>query len=146
MLGSQRRLLSIFGIVAVLALFGVGNAFGAATGTIKGTITDKNSGDPVVGASVMVVGTDRGAMTDFDGKFIILQMEPGEYTIRITSIEYTTVEVTQVKVKADITTSLNQQVEPKTTDLGKVIEVKGKQDKLKIYETANQQTISKEAI
>ncbi|RKX28374.1 MAG: hypothetical protein DRP47_04495 [Candidatus Zixiibacteriota bacterium] len=146
MLGSRRRLLSIFGVLAVLVVFGVGDAFAAATGKIMGTVTDKSNGEPVIGASVMVVGTDRGAMTDFDGKYVIPQMEPGEYTLRITSIEYVTVEVTNVEVKADITTEVSQKVESKTTELDKVITVKGKQDQLKIYETSNQQTITKETI
>ena len=37
----------------------------AAVGQIKGTITNKETGEAVIGASVMVVATTFGAMTDF---------------------------------------------------------------------------------
>ncbi|HPI33214.1 MAG TPA: carboxypeptidase-like regulatory domain-containing protein, partial [candidate division Zixibacteria bacterium] len=79
----RRRLLTctIAGLV-LLAVFG-GEAFGAATGKIAGTITDKETKQPVIGASVLVVGTSRGAQTDLDGKYTIFQVEPGTYTLRI---------------------------------------------------------------
>ena len=42
------------------------------TGKIKGVVTDKETGKPITGASVMLVGTNQGAMTDPDGKYIIM--------------------------------------------------------------------------
>lgn len=37
--------------------------------TISGTITDAESGEPLIGASVLVVGTSIGTVTDTDGKY-----------------------------------------------------------------------------
>ena len=37
--------------------------------SISGTITDANTNEPIVGASVMIKGTSMGSVTDFDGKF-----------------------------------------------------------------------------
>jgi outer membrane cobalamin receptor len=42
-----------------------------AQGTIKGTITDPDTGTPLPGANVMVAGTSNGTTTDFDGNFTI---------------------------------------------------------------------------
>ena len=39
--------------------------------TVSGTITDADSGDPLIGASVLVTGTGTGTVTDFDGNFSI---------------------------------------------------------------------------
>jgi len=39
--------------------------------TITGTITDESSGDPLIGVNILVKGTSRGTITDFDGKFSI---------------------------------------------------------------------------
>ncbi len=39
--------------------------------TITGTLTDENSGDPLIGASVLVKGTTRGTVTDLDGNYSI---------------------------------------------------------------------------
>lgn len=146
MLGSRRRLLSVLCVMAVIALLGVGQVFAAATGKIMGVITDAKTGDAMIGVSVMVVGTERGAMTDFDGKYIITQLEPGEYELRLSSVNYNTVKVTKVKVQADITTEINQQMEESTTELGTVITVTGRQDRLQIHQTSNQQTITREEI
>ncbi|MBU8934256.1 MAG: TonB-dependent receptor [candidate division Zixibacteria bacterium] len=147
MLGSRRRLLSVLSILAVITLLGAGDVFGAATGKIMGIVSDQKTGEPMIGVSVMIVGSDRGAMTDLDGKFVITQLEPGEeYVLRISSVNYNTVEVTHVVVKADITTEINAEMEESTTELDKVITVRGKQDQLQIYETHTAQTISKESI
>ncbi|HQL24347.1 MAG TPA: carboxypeptidase-like regulatory domain-containing protein, partial [candidate division Zixibacteria bacterium] len=141
----RRRLLTctIAGLV-LLAVFG-GEAFGAATGKIAGTITDKETKQPVIGASVLVVGTSRGAQTDLDGKYTIFQVEPGTYTLRISHIEYRTVEVTDVAVKADITTEQSIQMEQTATEV-EAVRVVGQKDKLEIKEVSNQVTITKEEI
>ena len=38
---------------------------------VSGTVTHKTFGEPVIGAAVMIVGTDAGTITDIDGKFQI---------------------------------------------------------------------------
>ena len=43
----------------------------SAQRTITGTVTDGETGDPLIGASVLVIGTSTGAVTDFDGKYSI---------------------------------------------------------------------------
>jgi hypothetical protein len=76
-------------------------AFAATTGQIKGRITAKDTGDPVIGASVLVVGTMKGAMTDLDGHFQIFRLKPGKYSVRISHLEFVTVEITDVVVEVD---------------------------------------------
>lgn len=41
----------------------------AAQSTLSGTITDANSGEPLIGASILVKGTTTGTVTEFDGTF-----------------------------------------------------------------------------
>ena len=36
---------------------------------ITGTVQDAESGDPLIGASILVMGTTTGTVTDFDGNF-----------------------------------------------------------------------------
>jgi len=117
----------------------------AGNGTIEGIVTDK-TGRPIIGASVMVVGTNRGAITDYDGKFKITRMEPGIYTLQITHLEFEKVELSNIVVKEDSSTELTTKLEVKTTDIDKTISVTGRQDQLKVYETANQTTITREEL
>lgn len=58
-------------------------------GVVKGVICDEN-GETLIGASVMIKGTKRGAVTDLDGKFT-LNAKPGE-TIVISYMGYKTQE------------------------------------------------------
>jgi TonB-linked SusC/RagA family outer membrane protein len=37
--------------------------------TISGTVTDASTGEPLIGANILVVGTSTGTITDFDGKY-----------------------------------------------------------------------------
>jgi len=142
--GRQRLLFCIL-LIGLMALT-TSNLFAAATGKIIGELKDSETGEPVIGASVMIVGTKRGAMTDFDGKYIIGQIEPGTYTVKISHLDFQTVTVTDIFVKADINTEVSQELTRKVTDLDVEITVKAEQDILKIREVSNEITISKEAI
>ncbi len=77
--------LSISSFIAFLTLLiaGIGNA-----GTIKGTVTDSTSGDPLPGANVMIENTSLGASTDLYGRYVIPRIPPGTYTIIFTYIGY----------------------------------------------------------
>ncbi len=114
-------------------------------GKIQGTITAKETGEPLVGASVLVVGTQLGAQADLDGKYVIQQVTPGVYTLRFTAVGYTSIEIQSVSVAAGVTTEQKVQLEKSSTELDKSITVVGKQDKLKIRETSNQAATANEA-
>ncbi len=135
-------------LVFLALMFAVvaGSLYAATVGQIKGTITDKKSGEAVIGASVSVVGTSFGAMTDFEGKYLIRRLDPGKYTLRISHIDYDVVEVTDVEVKSDLTTEVSQSLSKKITDIGKTITVRDKVDIIDRFEVSNHTTISKEEI
>ena len=61
---------------------------GTATGVVKDAL-----GETVIGASVVVKGTQNGVITDFDGAFSLSNVKKGDI-IEISFIGYTTVEVT----------------------------------------------------
>lgn len=59
--------------------------------TIKGQVLDHKTGDPVIGANVVVKGTTNGTITDMDGKYKL--NAPVGSTLQISYIGYQTVEV-----------------------------------------------------
>jgi iron complex outermembrane receptor protein len=63
-----------------------------AQGTVTGVVMDSQTSGPLPGANVMVVGTNNGTMTDFDGNFT-LNVAESEGTIKITFVGYTSKEV-----------------------------------------------------
>ena len=146
MAGIGKRLLACTLMLALGVLLLPLHSFAATTGQIKGTIVDKETGEPVVGASVLVVGTTTGAMTDPDGFFQILRMDPGTYTLRISHTNYVTVEVTEVVVKIDETFEVNQEMTTKVTELEETITVIGTHDILDKFVTDSRKVISQESI
>ena len=112
-------------LLATLLLLCVGAtiAYGATTGAISGVITDTQTGEPVVGATVMVLGTSLGASTDVDGRYTIINVPVGTYTLQVSSVGYATVEVSNLSVSIDLTTYQSQQMSSQATDIGTTIQV-----------------------
>jgi outer membrane receptor protein involved in Fe transport len=81
--------------------------FGGVTGKIAGKVKDKDNGEPIVGASVLLQGTSFGAAVDVSGEFFILNVPPGTYTLKASAIGYGGVSVKNVEVSADATTKID---------------------------------------
>src|ERR1035438_6705196 len=79
-------------------------------GKIKGKVTDLKSGESLIGANVIVIGTSIGAATDVKGDYVILNLNPGTYTVKASYVGYQTITTTNVRVNADLTTELNIQL------------------------------------
>lgn len=76
-------------------------------GKISGTVTDKNSKEPLPGVSVVIQGTTQGAATNFDGQYSILNIRPGTYVIEVSYLGFATQVVQQVEVQFDKTTRID---------------------------------------
>ncbi|MGE5621075.1 MAG: TonB-dependent receptor [archaeon] len=59
-----------------------------AEGIIQGLIRDSQTGEPLAGANVILLGTSKGATSGLDGKYSIRNVPPGSYTIRTSFIGY----------------------------------------------------------
>jgi len=85
-------------LLVFLAYLLFGTATLAANSNIIGSVKDAESGDPLPGANVFLVGTSLGASTDLNGNFAILNVPPGSYTLRATYVGYRSYE-TKVSVE-----------------------------------------------
>ena len=54
----------------------------ADNGFVKGTVVSEQS-EPLVGANIIIDNTNRGVITDSEGKFLIDSLLPGTYTFTI---------------------------------------------------------------
>ena len=107
----------------VLLCVGASLGWGATTGKITGVVTDAATGEPVVGVTVLVVGTNLGAQTDPDGRYTIINVPVGTYTLRMSSVGYSTLEVSNVSVSVDLTTYQSHALTEQATDIGETIRV-----------------------
>jgi hypothetical protein len=90
------------------------------TGKISGRITEKG-GSGIPGANVLVVGTSLGAMTSLDGGFVIINVPPGTYELKVSLVGYTSVTVKQVNVTADRTTIVNASIASTAIEMQDVV-------------------------
>ncbi len=77
------------------------------TGKISGKITDTETGEPMIGVNVIIDGTMFGAATDLEGHYTILRIPPGTYSITATTIGYSEITVTEVRVSIDQTARID---------------------------------------
>jgi TonB-dependent SusC/RagA subfamily outer membrane receptor len=80
---------AFFAVVLAMCLYGVPERASAqATGTIRGKVTDARSGRPLASAQVSVPGTGRGALTNANGDFLMLNIPAGTHNVRVQLIGY----------------------------------------------------------
>jgi hypothetical protein len=89
----------------------------AQQGTIRGTVYDAATGETMYGVTVLIKGTQNGAISDFDGKFQITTA-PGVYTVQASFISFNTLEISGVTVDEGKVTLLdNLQLQEAVTEL-----------------------------
>jgi len=74
-----------------------------ADGTIRGKITN-DKGEPVVGASVLLVGIDKGTAAGLQGEFTLIGVKPGKYKLQVSAVGFQ-------NIVRDITVGDNEVVE-----------------------------------
>ena len=90
----------------LLMLLGFGSIF-AGNGSIAGKIIDAKTGETLIGATVLIVNTSIGSVSDIDGNYSIKNLAPGIYTIRTTYIGYVERLDSNIEVTADNVSSLS---------------------------------------
>ncbi len=107
-------------LVLFLALSaGATTAVGGATKNpaITGTIVDENSGEPLIGVTVMIEGTNQGANTDMDGTFRIYNVVPGTYTLNVSSVTHQGLTVSELIVTEKGPINLSLSLKPSFTEV-----------------------------
>lgn len=101
----QRPILWLFVIIALFCATPLSAQ--SIAGKLTGKVTDSETGEPLIRASVRVEGTKIGAVTDLEGNYTILNVPTGVYRVRASYIGYTDVSVEGVKITSNLTTRLD---------------------------------------
>ncbi len=137
----MRRLVTILFLMALCSAL-----WAQTTGKIAGTITDKSTGEALGGVNVVIEGTYLGAASDMDGKFFILNIPPGTYTLKFMLIGYKTMKLENVQVNINRTRTLDIKMEETTLDLGEEVVVTADRVAVRKDQTSSIRNVSAEDI
>ena len=107
-----------FSIVCVLSAL-------AANIKVKGAVKDKLSKEPLIGATIRLIGTQAGAVTDMDGNFElnVAGVLEGMYDVEIKYVGYKTEVRRKVRVENGKLVILNLELETDAQELSDVVVV-----------------------
>ncbi|HSD64328.1 MAG TPA: TonB-dependent receptor, partial [Ignavibacteriaceae bacterium] len=119
--------------------------FAGSTGKLTGHVIDKDTKEPLPFVNVLILGTNYGAATDLDGNYVILNIPPGNYSIKAQYVGYQAMVVENVKVSIDLTSTIDFQLSASAVQMQDVV-VEGKQEMIKKDITSSQSLISSDQI
>lgn len=106
----MKGLLSFFALLLLFTSIGFGQV---GSGTLKGTITDATTGDPLPFATVVVFLNGNqvaGVNTGFEGDYTIKPISPGTYDVEISFVGYQTKRLTGVQIGANKIRFVNESI------------------------------------
>lgn len=106
--------------IAVILIFSINTAY-SQYGTIKGQVLDSITGDSIPIASIILMSTDIGNASDFDGYYQIDRVPPGKYDVKVQVISYYPKTYKDIIVKDGNTTVLDIHITTKREVITKYV-------------------------
>ncbi len=111
----------IFATVLGAVMFAPITVAQAQSGKLTGLVTDAETGKPIEGVSVVVQGTTLGQTTNAAGKYFIIQVPPGTYTVQARRLGYQSVSATNVQITIDGTREQNFKLKASNQSLAAMV-------------------------
>lgn len=107
------RVKAVWGAAILLACAVVvsGVAWAGTTGQLSGVVRDSKTGEAVSLASVAIPDLKRGAVTDAQGNYVILNIPAGHYSVRVSLLGYISQLRQDVEIIPDFNTRLDFSIE-----------------------------------
>lgn len=96
-----------WGTLVLLLLAMPALALAQSTGKLSGTVMDQDTGEPLPGASISLVGTQLGTLSDIDGNYFIIGVPVGQYDVQASFVGYQTETLTDVDILSGRTREIN---------------------------------------
>ncbi len=132
-------------VLIVMAVFVSTSCLSGTVGKISGKVTDKTSGEPLIGANVTIKDLKMGAVTDANGEYFILNVHPGTYTVIFSILGYESITNTGVAVIVDRTATINTALIPSLIE-GETITVVAERPVVDKNLTASEQIVTGQSL
>jgi hypothetical protein len=132
----------LFSVIISLGIFIPVILQAGTTGKIAGTVVDSETGEKLPGCNVLISNTPMGTATNLEGQFIIMNVPPGQYTLRISMMGYKTQVSENVRVSIDLTTSLNAKLLPTVLQAGEEVTIVAERPLVQTDMTSSMSTVS----
>ncbi|NMM48241.1 TonB-dependent receptor [Marinigracilibium pacificum] len=109
-------------IIFLLGVFlNYSHIYSQGNASIGGTVTDSKSGEPLIGVSVVLDGTTKGAVTDINGYYLIKNIEPKTYNIKASFVGFQENIQYNVIIRSAGNPDLNFQMQENVSELSEVV-------------------------
>jgi hypothetical protein len=117
----------------------------AQTGKIAGKVFDGKTGEVLIGVKITIEGTVTATSSDYEGKFSLSNLKPGNYNLLVSYIGYSKKVLTGIEVKAKEVTPVNISMVESTKAFDDIVirgEVKKESANALLIQQKNATTIS----
>ncbi|MEM9934219.1 MAG: TonB-dependent receptor [Bacteroidota bacterium] len=91
------------------------------TGSLGGTVTDAKTGKPLIRATVLIQGTQLGALTDSIGRYLIRNVPAKTYNVESKYLGYTTNTKFNIVIRSEGNIDLNFEMEESSVALEEIV-------------------------
>ena len=136
------KFLPVILLIFIVLISGQLNA--QTAGKLAGRGTDEN-GQPLIGATVIVESTNKGAVTDFDGYYTILNLRAGTYSVEFRYTGFQSKKVEAIAVSTDQTTKIDVKLQS-TSFTTETVVVTAEKPLVEFNQTSSVVNVSKDEI
>ncbi|MEX2478198.1 MAG: TonB-dependent receptor [Gracilimonas sp.] len=97
-----------------------GTLLAQSTGTITGKVTDSKTGEPLIGATIILEGTELGDATNSDGRYTINNIPTKTYNVKVSYVGFVEQTKFNVVVRSEGNIDLNFQLEEQVSELDEI--------------------------
>ncbi len=94
----------------------------AQNGRLAGQVVDATNNEPIPFANILIQGTSLGVATDFDGNYVLENLEPGLANIQVTFVGYEPKTIFEIEISNAKTTFIDVQLNQSAATL-KTVEI-----------------------
>jgi outer membrane receptor for ferrienterochelin and colicin len=118
-----RGMLPTFAVIVLAIIVTSSVVEGGITGKVSGRVTDAKTNEPLPGVNVILEDTQMGSATDLEGRYTILSVPPGVYTLHVSMMGYKEMRIENIRVSIDLTTTRDVALEETVLEAGETVTI-----------------------